>query len=150
MAEMVEGGIARRDEEIGAGIVDSACLPGPEKPGVGLLHQVVNVLQGGEVRPKIGPKRSFVRLHLFGKPTGLLWLSRIQGLNSEKTRAPARLEPAGKTSLMAMATSRAYGMPVVAASGRGASRVRPGDLPPALGRPKTLDGFWIHGVIISL
>ena len=70
-AEKIAGGIARRGKKQTAGGHDRTALAGSKQPGVGLLHEVVDVGRVGQ-HMQVAAQRHFVRLHFLGKPAGVV------------------------------------------------------------------------------
>ena len=71
-AEQIERGVARGGEEKGFCVVDAAGAFGAEEPGVGFLHEVVDVAQRREHGAQVGAQGGLVGLNVLGEPAGVL------------------------------------------------------------------------------
>ncbi len=70
--DKIAHGIARDGEKEGLGRADFGRATGADQAGEGLLHEVVDILVGGQRLAQVGAQRSLVGLHFFGKPPRLI------------------------------------------------------------------------------
>lgn len=93
----VEGGIARRGEEVGSRFGNGAVVFRAYQPGIRFLYQIIDILNGRKMPAQESSQDGLVGLHLLTKPAGLLCILRGHTFD-KKSRGASRVEPSNKTT----------------------------------------------------